>query len=224
MAFGDIKPKKIVIDQQEALHGLTKLYQSLDSEIGRDLLNAHLRYLSERNVLIKNHKNKYVHVTKDEIIRLERIESRPSTVGLLYLVGKEVQKTETAFFSNSIKVDSPILPIGYGFENHRTLWADGVGLVDTGCTTTTFDIKIYLAIINENPQYANATIPTGVQAVGSFNQIIENKMDIKFNNKVYKDHIVNFADINGNLLIGRDLINQGILQYESQKWISYSRH
>lgn len=96
MAFGNSKPKKIIPNQLDSLKNATKLYQSLDSEVGASLYRAHVKYLENRDSLIKLHKNKYVHVTETEIVVLENINNRPETIGILYQVGKEISKTETA--------------------------------------------------------------------------------------------------------------------------------
>lgn len=225
MAFGNLKPKKITIDQKESLQQLTKLYRSLDNEVGREIYTAHQLYLENRENLLKTHKNQYVHVTPNKIIPIDRLENRPKTIGVFYLVGKEIQECETAYYSNNLKVDCPMLPICFGFENNPNLWAiDQDGTVDTGCTTTTFDMNIYRQITNINPKYALNTTQINIQAVGSVNTVLKNSLDIKFGDKMYKNHPVVFADVNNVTLVGRDLLNGGVLNYESKKWISFTKH
>lgn len=107
MAFGNLKPKKIIPNQLDSLKNATKLYQSLDGEVGASLYRAHVKYLENRDELIKLHKNKYVHVTETEIVVLESINNRPETVGILYQVGKEISKTETAYYSCYLNVNYP---------------------------------------------------------------------------------------------------------------------
>lgn len=123
-----------------------------------------------------------------------------------------------------LNVNYPQVQVGYGFENNESMWSDELALIDTGCDTTCFDTKIYNQIISINPQYANYTRIINIQAVGSVNLVYQNKMDIKIGNEILKNHIVNFASINNIILIGRDIINNGLFIYESNKWISYTKH
>lgn len=225
MSFGNPPPKQIFVDQNELLQNFTKLYAELTGDIGKKLYQSHLNYLSKRSDLMKTHKHKLVYVTPDTVEIMNDQNHRPDNIGIMYLVGEETTSSgSNSYFSSVLNITMPVLPIGFGIKNSTNLWTNETGIVDTGCDITTFDINIYNQIINVDSRYENSTVKTSTYAVGGLTPVYQNRLDLDFCGQKYQNQVVYFTNINNKILIGRDLINNGIFNYESKRWISYSKH
>lgn len=185
-------------------------------------------YLRNRNSLLEQYYGKYVFVTTEKIVptdftELDRKEKNPvkDTWGIWFKVGEEVDLITNAFYSGSLSSikNCAYLPLDFGKRDDNKLWFREKNIiVDTGCNITTFDTSVLYKIKNLYPNFH--TTSTLINVIGGSLNTENGFIDIDFCGKQFTIN-VNFARLPCVALIGMDLIKDGNLFYDPDKWISF---
>jgi len=209
-------------------------YKNSTNECDIKRVKINRLYLQERAELMKTHLGKYVFVSPEKIIPTEftKIEfgfhkenqhpiELKDTWGVWFKVGDEYGAQSNAFL-NGPAGENACLPISFGERGNHNIWfiEDNI-LVDTGCSTTTFHLYLLDKIREIYPSFPTSKYK--MQVIGGIIEVDNAKIDIDFCGKQYSLD-VNFANIPYAALIGMDLIRDGSLFYEANRWISFTRH
>ena len=222
------------LTDDETVEQLKRMMEVFSKRGNKKLAEGISAYLSQRNEYIKTHSGKYVQIYEGNIQKIEKttlndqdLGTSDKFYGLLLKVGNEVQEPDPANiamysenFSNH--VNNYVVPVYFGYYL-TDQWKLGNAIIDTGCKTTTFSLKVLEWIQSIYPLYSltNETVYTVAGPI----PVSKSTINIEFCGIKCPGHTVHFADIRvTEALIGMDILNRGKLDIDNGLRISFTHH
>lgn len=226
------------ITVEEALDGYKRLLSTHKKYNNNYDIKIIETYLNNRNNLLNEFNKGWVFITYEgDIYKLElpknnidiKIEElnkfKPQGInksGSFFHVGCENTLSGIGLYGGVVVESKPLIPISFGFYEHSKIHITE-GFIDTGLDQTTINISFLNEMRKDYPDFV--TYQTTINAIGSNNIVSVGKIDIIYCGKLFRNVDVWFSDIPVEILIGRDFINMGKLDYDNYtKRISFTWH
>lgn len=211
------------IDKDKRLINLLenlKKYHQLKGDT--NMANLVKFYISKRSELKNNYINKYANIKSNGNIKISDFLLISKDNELSFKIGNEFNIKSLVFYTSKIykeTKDQYKLPISVYDPNPKKELIDGENpfslpkaTIDTGCTTTTFSLKILEQLKKLYPAYADTI--TGPffsnMANNTKEETWEEFLDLNVCDYKYENVNVHFMNLSVDCLVGTDLINTGI--------------
>jgi hypothetical protein len=222
------------IEDEEIVNIINNMAINFEQHGNHDMAENIKTYINKRSWYIEKYKGKYIKITDKDIIVTDKtflndndIGFNTDSSGIWIKIGKEVEpKYERAMYSKNYNNITSLytIPISFGNKLENNLWTTSQeAIVDTGCTTTVFDISVLNWI--KSSKYNYDTTFEYINVVDSRVGLNTGRIDIDICGIPYPNTRVHYANLNGSVaLIGTDLLNNGKLDIECGNRLSFTRH
>jgi len=221
------------INDDEIVSAMKKFAEQFNDQGNTKIANNITKYLQNRTEYVKDYKDKYALISDKgiDVTNITTLSNKDTGFGenngILVKIGREIEpKPLFAMYTRNYNVPTQVytLPISFGNRLESSMWTSNVeAVVDTGCSTTTFD-KSVLNWIQTQCSYTTTTVRIGV--VGGQTDVQAATIDLDLCGVPHSIQ-VHYATLNLNgpvALIGTDLLNSGKLDVECGTRLSFTRH